>query len=525
MNEYSNFIDILKARQLSYEEEYTREFIRIKLTSKYIKDNNIKIDGKISLFNIMKEVTNSKLGYFPGDDDLFYLLFNIGKNITLVEFIEQNYSNLKKVKPILPRALTKYAYESTSNENIKSILITDVDRINIEGIKYFVEKNIHKKITLLSENNLACEFFKLYLENFENIEVIYSPSYENLDIKEKYDLILSSPLFNISKYESCKGPEVVAIKKLLEYINDNGHMKIIIPAKFTFAGDEYLDIRKYIINSYNVDSIYTLPEETYKPYASIKTYILSISNIKKEYLQVGKLGITNNEVVLIKEKEVPTKVFNKFPYWRIDLYIEESIKTFLELDNKFERIRIKEIAEVFRGKSIMKNNTEHGNVYVLNISDIEDGEIIFDNMETINEEERKIKKYELEDGDLVLTCRGTVNKFAVYEKKDDKIVIASANIIVVRFKKYILGDYAKMIFESPIGIVLIKSLQRGTTVMNINPSDIEELPMYLVPIDVQNKSIREYKELHQEYKDVIDKAKTRWSKSKKQLRKDLFNIN
>ena len=85
--------------------------------------------------------------------------------------------------------------------------------------------------------------------------------------------------------------------------------------------------------------------------------------------------------------------------------------------------------------------------------------------------------------------------------------------------------FAKIVFESPIGIVLIKSLQRGTTVMNINPSDIEELPMYLVPIDAQEKSIREYKEFHEEYKNNIKKAQTRWSKSKKYLHKSLYNIN
>jgi hypothetical protein len=525
MNKYKKFISILKERQLSHEEEFIREFLRVKLTSTYIYNKNIQIDDKSNLFSIMKEVTNIKLGYFPGDDDLFYFLFNIGKDIDLIEFIEENYTNLKKIKPLLPEALTKYANESMENESVKNILITDTDRINLEGIKYFVEKNMDKKITLLSEDNLACEILKLYLERSNNIEVIYVSSYENLNINEKYDLILSSPLFNTTKYESSKEPEIVAIKKLLNYISDNGHMKIIVPAKFTFAGDEHLQIRKHIIDNYNVDSIYMLPEETYKPYASIKTYIVSISNIKQEYLRVGKLGIIKNKVTFLKEKEVPMEVFSKFPYWRIDLYVEESIKTFLELDNKFDRVRIKEIAEVFRGKSIMKHDVEPGNIYVLNISDIEDGEIIFDNMETIEEEERKVKKYELEDGDLVLTCRGTVNKFAVYRKKDDKVVIASANIIVVRFKKHILGDYAKIVFESPIGILLIKSLQRGTTVMNINPSDIEELPMYLVPIDAQEKSIREYKEFHEEYKNNIKKAQTRWSKSKKYLHKSLYNTN
>lgn len=302
-------------------------------------------------------------------------------------------------------------------------------------------------------------------------------------------------------------------------------MRIIVPAKFTFSGDEYLEMRKYIVENYNVNSIYTLPEETYKPYTSIKTYIISISNIKKDSLKVGKLSIKNNNIIIAKEKEVPMNVFIKYLYWRIDLYISENTKKLFELEEKFQSSRIKEIAEVFRGKSIMKNAIESGNIYVLNISDIEDGEILFDNMDTISDEERKIKKYELEDGDLVLTCRGTVNKFAVYKKKDDKIVIASANVIVIRFKKCILGDYAKILFESPLGIALIQSIQRGTTVMNINPSDIEELPIYLVPKHIQDKIIKEYNKSYQEYKNVVKEAQERWNNTKKQLHKNLYNIN
>jgi len=258
-------------------------FLRVKLTNKYIEDNNIEIENKSNLFSVMKEVTNLKLGYFPGDDDLFYSLYNVGKSIELAEFIKKNYDIRKNAKPVLPKALTKYANESMYNKNIKSILIADADRVHIEGIKYFVDKNLDKKVTLLTENNLAYNFFKLFLDKFKNVEVIYIDSYENINIKGKYDLILSSPLFNTTKYQSSKEPEIVAIKKLLNYVSDNGQIKIIVPAKFTFGGDEYIEIRKHITDRYNVDSIHMLPEETYKPSVSIKTYILSISNIKTNY--------------------------------------------------------------------------------------------------------------------------------------------------------------------------------------------------------------------------------------------------
>ena len=40
-------------------------------------------------------------------------------------------------------------------------------------------------------------------------------------------------------------------------------------------------------------------------------------------------------------------------------------------------MKLKEISEVFRGKSILKKDTTVGNIGVLNISDIDNGEIYY----------------------------------------------------------------------------------------------------------------------------------------------------
>lgn len=151
MNKSKEFIKLLNEKQITSEHEYTKEFIRVKLTYNYIQEKNIQLNDISSLFDIMKEATYIKLGYFPGDDEFFYSLYNVGKDIDIIEFMKENYSDLKKIKPLLPEALTKYANESIEDETIKNILITDVDRINPIGIKEFIESNKDKKITLISE--------------------------------------------------------------------------------------------------------------------------------------------------------------------------------------------------------------------------------------------------------------------------------------------------------------------------------------------------------------------------------------
>ena len=129
---------------------------------------------------------------------------------------------------------------------------------------------------------------------------------------------------------------------------------------------------------------------------------------------------------------------------------------------------------------------------MLNISNIENGQIDYSNMDTINEEERKVKRYELTTGDVVLSCRGTAIKSAVF-KNQDKTIIASANLIVIRPKEKVKSEFIRIFFESPVGLAIIKSFQRGTTIMNINHSDIMEMEIPLLPIK-SKKIVAQYNE-------------------------------
>lgn len=119
-----------------------------------------------------------------------------------------------------------------------------------------------------------------------------------------------------------------------------------------------------------------------------------------------------------------------------------------------------------------------------------------------------------------MSCRGTVFKSAVFTKHNDPI-IASANLIVVRPKEKILGQYIKIFFESPIGLAMIKSFQRGTTIMNLNHSDIMEMEIPIIPISKQEEMIEQYQKELSNYKKSIKEAESRWTKVKNVLYKKL----
>jgi len=238
--------------------------------------------------------------------------------------------------------------------------------------------------------------------------------------------------------------------------------------------------------------------------------------VKKESVNVGYLGYDNG-LYIDKVKVVGSKEFSNHEDWRIELILEdddENIKKYKS--SKHKRVKLHEVAEVFRGKSILKKDVKPGNIKVLNISNITDNGIDYSDMDSIEEEERKIKRYELMDGDIVLSCRGTAIKTGVFRKQKN-IVIASANVIVIRPNHRILSDYLRIFFESPVGIALIKSFQRGTTIVNINHTDIAEMEIPLLSMEEQKELVTHYEKESSLYRETVNKAEERFTTERQKI--------
>lgn len=527
------FCETLYQRDLISKEQITREILRVKKTKMYIeKEENDK--SKIErnpdkLFDKMKEkIEVDKLGYFPGDRDLFFKLYELGKDIDILEFIIEIYKNDRSGTIIAPRYLTDYMINLISERKPNKILITDAEK-SLVGLREVVDKFLNKRFYLTTQNLLMYEVLKLAFLEYDNVNIIHQSIYSKLFLKEKFDLILCLPIFGGKQQINELGhnfivreTEGIAAENLLNFITEDGFLYIIVPAKFIFSGGNFIKLRKYITDKYNVDSIFILPEGTFRPFTGIKTYMICISNVKKNYIEIGNFILVEDKFVLKDKKKVNATDFKKSDDWRIDLFFTENYEDIIKYkESNVAKIKLKDIAEIFRGKSIMRKDIKPGEIMVLNISDIEDGEIVFDNMDTIDEEERKVKRYELQDGDIVITCRGTVNKVAVY-KDNSKKVIASANIIVIRLKDKFISDYVKIFLESPIGTTLIKSFQRGSVVMNINPKDIGELEIPYIEYEQQRKIVDEYYKELELYKATIKKAEKRWKDKKTEIYNSLI---
>lgn len=519
-------LSVLYQRQISSREQLLMEMLRVKMTQKKIEENRNILSDKEKLFQLMKKTTEDELGFFPADRADFIDIFETLKDIDLIDFTLEIYKNDRMGMVISPAYLSQYIIDRIQKLKPKKILITEAEK-HLSGLREMVELLSDIEIILTTQYKPMYILMQLAFGQKENIKICFESIYTGFLLDEKFDYIYSLPAFGqkpdeLSKEFFTRDSDGIATENMLDHLNEKATLDIIVPAKITFAGMGYEKLRSYINENYYVESIYILPEGTFRPSTAIKSYLFSISTEKKTNIEIGTFEIGKKNIEIKDKKSISTKEFLSHEDWRIELLLAEDDESIQRFKNSnLQKVKLKDAAEVFRGKSILKKDTSLGKISVLNISNIENGEIDYGDMDTIDEEERKIKRYELITGDVVLSCRGTAIKSAVFETQD-KIIIASANLIVIRPKERIKGEFIKIFFESPIGLAVIKSFQRGTSIMNINYSDIMEMEIPLLSMSKQQEMIDQYNEELNVYKETVKKAETRWLNIKENIYNELI---
>lgn len=515
----------LYARQFVSREQLLTEMLRVKLTGQSLQNELSVETSKENLFQSMKSATEATLGFFSADRNDFYEIYMSLKDIDLESYVLEIYKNDRMGMIVSPKYLTTYVTNQVKQLKPKRILITEAEK-HLNGLKEFVEAFKKSQITLTTQYNTMNILLKLIFKDQIHVKVVFESIYSPCLIDQKYDYIFTFPNLGY-KFEELgnayftRESDGIAIENLLNHLSKEGKFDVIVPAKVTFATQGYELLRKFIESNYQVEQIYMLPEGTFRPTTAVKTYWLRFSDVKRDQIQVGSIELVNDKFEVDEVKDISTAQFNSHEDWRIELLLsedDEHIQRFKQ--STLEKIKLKEVAEVFRGKSILKKDTIVGEIGVLNISNIENGEIDYTQLDFIDEEMRKIKRYELEEADVVLSCRGTAIKTALF-KKQEQTIIASANLIVIRPSERVLGGYIKIFFESPVGLSMIKSFQRGTSVMNINHSDIMEMEIPLISLEQQEGMVTHYEDEQNKYLLAIKEAENRWQNIKYSLYEQL----
>ena len=504
-------LNVLYQRNITSREQLLTEALRVHMTMLVVEDES----NTDSLFALMKKQTEDKLGFFPADRNDFAAIYQALKKVDLYEFVLTIYQEDRSGTVITPLPLLRYINQRVHTLTPQSILIPEAER-HLAGLPWLISQ-CTGEVTLTTQYKPFYELFTLLFDQYQNVSIRFVSIYATLPDSSQYDYIFCLPAFGGKSMLDetaflSRDLDGIALENMLHCLHKHGTMDYIAPAKITFTStDGYKQLRNLITSQYGIESISILPEGTFRPWTSIKTYLLSIKGAPVNDITLGELCLKGDTLSLSARRLISLPDFQKQSDWRIEMLLsseDEKLKRYQHSNTR--KVKLKDVAEVFRGKSILKKDAVIGDIAVLNISNIDQGDIRYEDMDTIQDDPRKVKRYELLTGDVVLACRGTAIKSAVFTQQVG-MTIASANIIVIRPTRELLPVYIHLFFESPVGQVLIQSIQRGMTVMNLNYTDIMETEIPLLPLEKQTLLTQTYESEKARYKEARRKAEERFT--------------
>ncbi|MDI7817370.1 restriction endonuclease subunit S [Clostridioides difficile] len=460
------------------------------------------------------------------DRDHFFIIYQESKKFSKLDWegaIEKTASYSKM--PVLPTVLVN-EYEKRFEKDIEpeTVLIAEAERF-VPNLQNLVDNHINSKFVLTTQNAVYARAFEKVFEGYENVKVVVTDIYRYGFINSRFDLIFSCPSFGgrtlaEDKNFLCREFDMVALENLSLHLNNGGELVIVLPGRITFASGKINDLRQFIQQNYTIKELAELPEGT-MAYTGIKVYLLDIENVrpgdddivicrysaderKNRREPIKALTVTDDTFVMLSELEEQGD-------WSIDRIFAQQDEDYLKYQkSSVRKDLIGNAAQVFRGKAVTKKDAT-GNIGVVNISNIGEYDIDYDGLDHLDEEERKVSNYLLQEGDVLLPARGTAIRTAVFHKQPYPC-IASSNVIVIRPDETRLNSvYLKIFLDSPLGNKLISGAQQGMTVMNISYKDLNVLEIPMPTLEEQTKKATEYTEQLSEYRSAIAKAEEKWS--------------
>ncbi len=525
-----NMINVIKSYGFTDPSSMIDILYRVVMTKQSLAGRE---DDEDIIYKTMQEISVSQ-SRFPGDADLFFMIYKVLSPIdrrSILSFIcIANDSKELYVPEVLVNMFSDYFVSG-----VRNVLITEGEQYGALLLD-LIDSYPQIDFTLTTRQTQNAELLTYAYGHHKNVKIISVDIYCYGFTSSKYDLIFCIPVFGgrmLMDGEDfiSREPDLIAVQNLLYHISLDGNLVMVLPARITFGSGSAALLREYIGGNYRIKEINALPAGLFTPYTSIRTSLFVFSTgrtedvILRQYESEKPFQVTSHDAKLLVKNELLlfSDEFAELNNWNIDLAFyqeDEDIRAFTS--SPVKKLRLLDAATVFRGKAV-KGKSERGNIAVINISNITDIGIDYKNLDLVEEDTRKVFRYVLEDGDVLVTARGANVKVAVFEQQS-MICIPSANINVVRPKEMLRGAYLKLFLESPVGLKMIHSLQRGTVSVNINYKDMVQLEVPVPPLEEQDILIREYYLGLKFYKETITAVEEGWRGVQQDIQSKLFGV-
>ncbi len=432
--------------------------------------------------------------------------------------------------PTLSRGLIN-EYAKRCSREAKTVLVAEGEKF-LPYLKKFVDEFPESSFVITTEKTSDSPIFNRIFAEYDNVEILNASIYKYGFTNSRFDLIFSLPNFGtrvLAEDNSfmSRDQDAVALENLLLHTTSKGELIITVPARITYGHGKNSELRRFIQQSYRLKEIAELPEGSIAG-TGIKTYLINVINekpgdddiiIRRYETKTAKTKSQSvNSLIIDNETFVMLDELDELGDWNINRVFSQQDEDWLRYQkSEVRKITIGDVAEIFRGKSIT-NKEVTGSIGVVNISNIREYDIDYENLDRFEEEERKYSNYLLRKGDLLLPARGTAIRTAVFNEQNYPC-IASSNVIVIRPDPKLLNStFLKLFLDSPLGVKMLHSMQQGNTIINISYKDLNGLEIPLPTIDEQLNKANEYNAELSIYRETIATAEERWNKALQKLR-------
>ncbi|MGN7479733.1 N-6 DNA methylase [Solibacillus silvestris] len=357
-------------------------------------------------------------------------------------------------------------------------------------------------------------------------------------------------LYNRYKYgiPSNSNADMAFIQHALASLKEDGKAALVVTHGTLFRGGADKKIRQALIDEDLIEAVIGLPQNLFAT-TNIPVVIL-ILNKNKSSERKGKIQFINAQDHVEKSRgqnilrlEDQEKIINAYSnaeeikqysmfvsiediedanlnignYFTVD-DVESIFGEVLVNKNAYEnspepKVIMKQLATIIRGMNTPPKKElerQDGEYQLLQLADVQDGKIQFEQLNAIDLDPEKANAYEVIEGDILLSSRGSAIKIAVVPRLDRKLV-ASHNFIIIRPNNDVNSYFIKSFLESPIGTYYISSKQKGTAVTVLSVKDIESILVPKVDAETQNRLGVAFEEADKELERAIKQAKEKYS--------------
>ncbi|MDG4658207.1 N-6 DNA methylase [Ectobacillus antri] len=328
-------------------------------------------------------------------------------------------------------------------------------------------------------------------------------------------------------------------------LGEMGKAAVIVPTGVLMrsSGAEK-GFREYAINTDIIETIVLLPHKLY-PFFAIQTVLL-VFNKNKPQARKGFVQFINAEEMfegtrsqnILQTKHIDD-IVSKYEHYtengedsrvvtieeiRNNEYILNPKQYFTSqtVASEFGEVTInklayekmvkhkksfKQVADLSRGVNLpSKSMLKEGETYkVIQLKDVEDGVIYFDNVDDIAVQ--NAERYTVQAGDILIASRGTAFKVAIVPEHEGTFVLSN---MFIRIRIYdqtsYLPEYVKAFIESPVGMAFLEGVQKGGAVRVLTTSDIENIEFPDLSLEEQQDIVRVLAKTEAKYKELLQQA-------------------